>query len=154
MLVVVMGVSGSGKSTVGSLLAQKLQIPFIEGDNFHPPENIEKMRCGTALTEEDRVPWLTQLRDEAERQGSAVVSCSALTQAARSFFDQERTVFIWLDGDKETIRERLKNRSHPFMNEFLLDSQFEAFETPTDAFRLSIEEAPEALAEKISRVLR
>ncbi|WP_129844235.1 gluconokinase [Streptomyces sp. RFCAC02] len=132
-----MGVSGSGKSTVGALLAERLGVPYAEADDFHSPGNIAKMSAGTPLTDEDRAPWLDAIGAwAAERtgHGGGVVSCSALKRAYR---DRLRAaapelLFIHLDGSRELIASRMARRTDHFMPTTLLDSQLAALE-PLDA---------------------
>lgn len=127
-LVVVMGVTGSGKSTVGTALAERLGVPFADADDFHSAANVAKMRAGTPLTDHDRLPWLRNIAAWlGEHQGGgAVVTCSALKRVYRDIL-RERTsdvVFLHLDGDKETARRRVAGRAGHFMPESLVDSQF------------------------------
>jgi gluconokinase len=123
-----MGVSGSGKSTLGRALAQSLGWDFIEGDDYHPRSNIEKMRAGLPLTEDDRSPWLERLHDVTaliEKQcGNAVLSCSALKKSHRYLLAQGLPAirFVFLYGDPKLIRERLRARKHDFMPPELLVS--------------------------------
>lgn len=132
-VVVVMGVAGTGKSTVGALLATRLGVPYADGDDFHPPANIEKMRAGTPLTDEDRWPWLDAIGTWAHRQeaeGGGVVSCSALKRVYR---DRLRAtapgiVLVHLTGDRKLIEERMRLRQGHFMPTALLDSQFATLE--------------------------
>jgi gluconokinase len=131
-LVVVMGVSGSGKSTVGELLAERLRVPYAEADSFHPPANIRKMSAGTPLDDEDRRPWLDAIAgwlSEHARHGG-VVSCSALR---RRYRDRLRAsgapvFFLHLDGSEELIAQRLEERKGHFMPRSLLRSQFATLE--------------------------
>ncbi|WP_055488235.1 gluconokinase [Streptomyces sp. WMMB 322] len=127
-----MGVSGSGKSTVGELLAERLAVPYAEADSFHPPENIRKMSAGTPLDDEDRRPWLDAiaawLSEHAERGG--VVSCSALRRRYRERLRASGApmFFLHLDGPEELIAERLEGRKGHFMPRSLLRSQFATLE--------------------------
>ncbi|MFE0878288.1 gluconokinase [Streptomyces smyrnaeus] len=127
-----MGVSGSGKSTVGEWLAQVLDLPFADADDFHPERNIEKMSAGTPLDDADRAPWLEAMADWlGSRTGSgAVLVCSALKRRYRDRLRQasEWLFFVHLDGSYELIAERLAGRSGHFMPPSLLRSQFEALE--------------------------
>jgi gluconokinase len=127
--VIVGGVSGSGKSTVGSALAERLGVEFVDGDDLHPEANVEKMRAGTPLTDEDRAPWLRAIGDWlAENDG--VVACSALRRAYRDLV-RERAAgvdTILLHGDPELIRARQAARGQHFMPPALMDSQFALFE--------------------------
>jgi gluconokinase len=137
-LIVVMGVAGSGKTTIASGLAEKLGVPFVEGDSLHPVANVKKMSAGIPLTDEDRWPWLEAIgvRMEMERETGhgVVVSCSALRHAYRDCLRKEvhGTVhFILLDGSRELISDRMKKRKGHFMPSVLLDSQFATLEKPT-----------------------
>ncbi|KDF02466.1 gluconate kinase [Mycolicibacterium aromaticivorans JS19b1 = JCM 16368] len=133
--IVVMGVSGSGKSTVGAALAQRLRVPFADADDFHPPANIAKMTAGQALDDEDRYPWLEAIGGWlAEHPGGGVMSCSALKRAYR---DQLRRhcanlKFLHLSGTEEVIARRQASRPGHFMPASLLASQFDTLE-PLDA---------------------
>ena len=127
LVVVVMGVSGSGKSTVGRLLASRLGVPYAEGDDFHPPANVAKMSSGEPLTDEDRWPWLRSLADWiAAHAGGGVLTCSALKRAYRDVLASAGTPvwFLHLAGSPEVIAARLAARSGHFMPPALLDSQF------------------------------
>jgi gluconokinase len=131
-LVVVMGVSGSGKSTVGTALAARWGVPFADADDFHSPENVTKMSAGTPLDDADRLPWLRSIGVwlAEHREGGAVVTCSALKRAYRDALREAApdAVFLHLDGDKETVRARVAARTGHFMPESLVDSQFDALE--------------------------
>lgn len=160
MVIVLMGVSGSGKSTVGKVLAEKLGWPFVEGDDYHPAANVAKMRAGTPLTDADRKPWLAALRDRMDealaRGESVVLACSALKHAYQEYLerhDPARIHYVYLEGSEEVIRERLAARTGHFMNPGLLHSQFEALEPPTDAVRIDVRETPEAAADEIRQTL-
>ncbi len=138
LLIVVMGVAGSGKTTIASGLAERLGVPFVEGDLLHPPANVKKMASGTPLADADRWPWLEAIgaRMEAERitGHGVVVSCSALRHAYRDCLRKQvhGTVhFILLDGSRELISERMRRRKGHFMPPALLDSQFATLEKPT-----------------------
>jgi gluconokinase len=137
-LIVVMGVAGSGKTTIAAGLAEKLGIPFVEGDSLHPAANVKKMASGTPLTDEDRWPWLAAIgeRMEVERVTGhgVVVSCSALKRSYRDCLRKEvhgKVYFILLDGSREVISDRMKKRKGHFMPPALLDSQFATLEKPT-----------------------
>jgi gluconokinase len=136
-LIVVMGVAGSGKTTVASGLAEKLGVPFVEGDSLHPAANVKKMSSGIPLTDEDRWPWLKAIgeRMEVERLTGhgVVVSCSALKHIYRDRLRQEvhgRVQFVLLDGSRELISDRMKKRKGHFMPPALLESQFATLEKP------------------------
>jgi len=143
VFLVVMGVSGSGKSTVGVALAAALGWPFLDADDFHPPGNVAKMAAGTPLTDDDRAPWLdrlaTEMRGILTRGGQGVLACSALKQAYRDRLARAGDVrFVYLEGDRETIGARLAGRKHEYMPASLLDSQFAALEPPVDAFAVDV----------------
>jgi gluconokinase len=132
--VIVMGVSGTGKSSVAEALARQLGSRFIEGDALHPESNVQKMAAGTPLTDEDRWPWLDliveAMREEAGRGGSLVVTCSALRRSYREVLaaNGARTVFVHLSGSRELIASRLGGREGHFFPQALLDSQFDTLE--------------------------
>lgn len=139
-IIIVMGVSSSGKSTVGAALGRALHAPFLDGDKYHPEANVEKMRTGTPLTDEDRWPWLealaAALKEASRKKGVAVGACSALRRAYRDFITEkagEPVLFIYLDGSREVIGERMAKRSHEYMPASLLDSQFATLEVPDPA---------------------
>ena len=136
-IIIAMGVSSSGKSTVGQSIARRLHVPFLDGDGYHPEANIEKMRAGTPLTDEDRWPWLERLalalHEAADRKDAAVGACSALKRSYRDFLTQkagEPILFVYLDGNRDVIGERMARRSHEYMPTSLLDSQFATLEAP------------------------
>jgi gluconokinase len=157
-VVVVMGVSGCGKTTVGELLARRLAWAFVEGDALHPAANVEKMRAGIALADEDRWPWLAAIasRIGGLRAGGTgvVVACSALKRSYRDVLRGSRddVRFVYLRGDRETIAARLTARSHDYMPASLLASQFAALEEPDKEeapIVVSVEDSPEAIVEAI-----
>lgn len=136
-IIIVMGVSSSGKSTIGQSVARRLHVPFLDGDGYHPEANVEKMRAGTPLTDEDRWPWLERLaqslHEAADRKGASVGACSALKRAYRDFLAEkagEPILFVYLDGSREVIAERMARRKHEYMPTSLLDSQFATLEIP------------------------
>jgi carbohydrate kinase (thermoresistant glucokinase family) len=137
VIVVVMGVSGSGKSTVAALLAAALACQFQEGDDLHPPENVEKMRRGTPLTDADRMPWLRKIAEEIDgwraRGQCGVLTCSALKRSYRDIIigDRRDVVLVYLRGSRELIHQRMVARHGHFMPVALLDSQFATLEEPT-----------------------
>jgi gluconokinase len=135
-IVVVMGVSGSGKTTVAAMLAGRLNVHFLEGDDLHPPENVAKMHGGTPLTDQDRWPWLGKIAHAIDEWRSAgeggVVTCSALKRAYRRIIvgDRPEVVLVYLKGSRELIQRRLAARHEHFMPASLLDSQFKVLEEP------------------------
>ena len=137
VIVVVMGVSGSGKSTVAALLAAALGCQFQEGDDLHPPENVAKMRGGTPLTDADRMPWLHKIAEEIDgwraRGECGVLTCSALKRSYRDIIigDRRDVVLVYLRGSRERIHQRMVARHGHFMPLALLDSQFAVLEEPT-----------------------
>ena len=158
--IVVMGVSGAGKSTVGRLIAARLDCPFRDADSFHPAANIEKMRRGEPLTDDDRRPWLETLRQRldqsADRGEDVVLACSALKHEYRDYLREDVSApvrYVYLEGSEELIRERLAKRKGHFMPPGLLHSQFEALEPPKDALRVDIAPPVEEIAETIRRKL-
>jgi gluconokinase len=159
VIVIVMGVTGCGKTTVGEMLAQECGWEFHDADDFHPAENVAKMKSGAPLTDEDRWPWLERLNTfllDGERQGkSLVLACSALKQAYRDRLARGCATVRWvfLDGDRELIRARLLARHGHYMNPKLLDSQFAILEPPQDALRLDIADSPAVLAQRIGEKL-
>jgi gluconokinase len=155
MIYILMGVSGSGKTTVGTLLAQRLHCGFRDADEFHSEANKAKMRAGKALTDEDRWPWLDAMRaaiDEARAQGRPhVFTCSALRQIYRDRLTPPDggVTFVFMKGDAQTIGSRLAERSEHFFNPALLQSQFDTLEEPRDALVMDIRQPPEQLVERI-----
>lgn len=159
MIIVVMGVTGCGKSTVGKLLADRLAIPFVEGDDFHSAANIDKMRHGIPLADEDRAPWLQSLNDvlknEEDKKG-AVLACSALKESYRQVLQhglREKITWIYLEGSEETLRTRMEHRPGHFMPEALLHSQLATLEVPSYARRFSIEKDPATIVDEILQTL-
>ena len=133
-LYIVMGVAGSGKTSIGENVAAKIGGTYIDGDDYHPQANIEKMANGTPLTDEDRWPWLEVVANELVRtEGVVLAGCSALKKAYREFITQsagEPVQFLYLDGSKQLIGERMAARTGHFMPTSLLDSQFATLEVP------------------------
>lgn len=158
-----MGVSGSGKSTVGRALAQRLGLPYIEGDELHPPANVAKMAAGIALTDDDRREWLDtialRLLDQDTRAHGVVVACSALRRAYR---DRLRRAapdlrLVWLHGDEATLARRLAARTGHYMPASLLPSQLATLEPPgadESPLAFDIGDAPQALVQRLVEQLR
>lgn len=161
MVIVLMGVSGSGKTTIGKVLAEQLAWTFVEADDFHPIANVEKMRKGIPLNDEDRNPWLAALRkrmDEAlDRGENIVLACSALKHAYQEYLEQHdpaQVHFVYLRGSEDLIRQRVAARTGHFMNLSLLHSQFETLEPPEDAIRVEVTATPEVIVEEIRQKLK
>jgi gluconokinase len=161
-VLIVMGVSGSGKSTIGEQLAARLGWRYEDGDTFHPPANVKKMKAGHPLTDEDRWPWLRAIADEIERVCAAgqhaVIACSALKRVYRDVLVNGRrdVRIIFLDGTKELIAGRLAQRKGHFMPAGLLDSQFKTLEPPEaseNAISVSIDASIEAIVAAALRQL-
>ena len=144
MIVVVMGVSGCGKSTIGQLLAARLDYSFLDADEFHPPENVAKMAAGTPLTDADRLPWLQLLNEKLGAQKNAVLACSALKESYRQILSKslDDCRFVHLRGSIELIRARLADRKHRYMPASLLESQFATLEPPGGAIEVDISKDP------------
>jgi gluconokinase len=158
MLVVVIGVAGSGKTTVGTLLAGALGSSFLDADSLHSEANIAKMARGLPLTETDREPWLTaihaRLADAHRRGASLVVACSALTRRARTVLGDGLPVhWVWLDGPAELIWSRVQQRAGHYMKTDMLASQFETWEAPDNAVVVDVSLPPDAIVERILAAL-
>lgn len=160
MVVIIMGVSGSGKSTVGAMLARRFCARFIEGDDYHSSANIEKMSSGVPLDDSDRMPWLAALASEIRRHraggSDVVVACSALKARYRELLvgDIPDSFFVYLKGDEPLIRQRIDKRPGHCMPENLLVSQFEILEEPPEAIVIDIQDSPERIVGSIHRQLR
>ncbi|MGJ5633120.1 gluconokinase [Nostoc sp. CALU 1950] len=159
MIIIVMGVSGSGKTTIGKLLADSLEWEFSDADNFHSPENVEKMRCGIPLSEADRMPWLqdlqTAIKQWLQENKSVVLACSALKDSYRQFLllDSDRIKLVYLKGSYELIQARLQERSNHYMNEKLLGSQFNTLEEPLDTISIDVAQPPQIIVQNIRTAL-
>lgn len=154
---VVMGVSGSGKTTIGTLLAQRTGAVFADADDYHSTENKDKMRAGIPLTDEDRAPWLQTLngvlRGWADTGSKGVLACSALKASYRDTLSAGIKpgvlAFVWLDGSPAMIQQRLEARKGTYMNPKLLGSQFATLEAPKDALHLVNDKAPNAVVDEV-----
>ena len=146
MIVVVMGVSGVGKTTIGKALALELGWRFIDADGYHPPANVAKMAAGIALDDADRWPWLEALNRVLRREENAVLACSALKEAYRSRITAglARCEIVYLHGSLELIRARLVERPHHYMPASLLASQFATLEPPVKAIAIDVAATPSA----------
>jgi gluconokinase len=157
MIVVLMGVTGSGKTTIGTLLAQRTGTVFADADDYHPAANKEKMHAGIPLNDDDRQPWLEilngLLRSWYKSGEGGVLACSALKEKYRQTLANgippNAITFVWLDGDKELLSERLAARHHEYMNPKLLDSQIATLEPPKDALRVVNDCPPEQVVDEI-----
>jgi gluconokinase len=166
MVILVMGIEGTGKTTVGKMLAERLHWEFADADDFHSAANKEKMKQGIALTDADRVPWLAAIRDQiwrwiAEKKNGAI-TCSALKQSYRDLLlsappgleghkDEVKTVY--LHGTYPLIAERLHERQGHFAGEALLASQFATLEEPRDAISIDVNQTPEEIVDEVLRRL-
>lgn len=159
-IIIVMGVSSSGKSTVGDAVGKRLAMPFLDGDRYHPDANVEKMRAGIPLTDEDRWPWLERLavalRRAADQSGMAIGACSALRRVYRDFLVEkagEPILFVYLQGSKDVIAARIAARQHEFMPASLLDSQFATLEEPSNDEDALVVPVTETVPTMVRRVL-
>lgn len=162
--VVVMGVSGSGKTTVAEMLAADMQATFIDGDDLHPRANVKKMGEGSPLNDEDRAPWLERINDAVynleQRSRKGVIVCSALKKRYRDAIrkDNKNLVFVFLDGPKHVILERMAARKGHFMKPDMLDSQFDALERPDiseqDVLTVTIDSTPQEIVSRVTERLK
>jgi gluconokinase len=159
MIIVLMGVAGSGKTTVGTMLAKAMKCPFLEGDSLHSKENIDKMSDGIPLTDADRAPWLAAIRvrilERFERGLDLVVACSALKQQYREVLARDVPItWVYLKGSPALIRDRLRHRPNHFMKADMLASQFEALDEPADALVIDVSAPPNTIVEHILSQVR
>ena len=150
----VMGVSGCGKSTIGKLLANEFDIPFFDGDDYHPEVNVKKMAAGNPLNDDDRQGWLERLNalSVKHKNKGVVIACSALKESYREILRNQITSqveFVYLEGTFEEISQRLQQRENHFMPAGLLQSQFDTLEIPLDAITVSITKTPPEIISKI-----
>ncbi len=158
MIVIVMGVTGAGKTTVGRMLAEQLSWEFADADDFHPPPNVEKMRRGVALNDRDRIPWLEHLREEILNwivaRRNVILACSALKRSYREILDAGPEVrFVYLKGSRELIAGRLRSRKGHFAGEQILAGQFADLEEPEAAFIVDIAATPGQIVNAIREKL-
>ena len=159
MIVLIMGVSGSGKSTIGRRLADALHWTFVDADSFHSQVNIEQMRAGRPLSERDRAPWLHAIRAAIvgwiRKEQNVVLACSALTAASRRILipDRRSIALVYLKGAFDLIQTRLARRQHHFMPRELLASQFDTLEEPTDACTIDAACPPDTITARIKQHL-
>lgn len=155
MFYVIMGVSGTGKSTVGKLLAERTGWDFYDADDFHSPANIDKLKRGIALSDRDRLPWLQKLQQLIAKQQKSdrpgILACSALKSQYRQILSEDNlaVTFIYLRGDYESVQTRIQQRQGHFMSPDLLHSQFALLEEPEEALIFDITETPEEIVAKI-----
>ena len=159
MTLVLMGVTGSGKTTIGRGLARVLNCPFYDADDFHPAANKEKMGKGIPLTDEDRKPWLDALRVEMgkwqKNSSQTVLACSALKQNYRDLLAEGNLIqWIYLRGDQGTLRKRIEGRQGHFAGANLLKSQLETLEEPQDAIWIEIQDDPDRIVKAILGALK
>ena len=157
-ILVVMGVAGTGKSTVARLLSERLGWEVTEGDDLHPPSNVAKMSAGTPLTDEDRWPWLDAIaawmRKKAERGEPGIVTCSALKRSYRDRLRGPNVIFVFLNGPREVIAARMANRRDHFMPPALLDSQLATLEPPTEDENVVTVNLSATPAQEVAEVLQ
>lgn len=158
-MIVIMGVSGSGKTTIGKGLAKELELPYFDADDFHPASNIEKMKHGIPLTDEDRKPWLNLLANHMKTwdgHGGAVLSCSALKESYRKLLasKSKRINWVYLKGSFELIQSRLEERAGHYMKSGLLQSQFDTLEEPHYGIHINIENTTEEIISNIISKLK
>lgn len=157
MVLILMGVSGAGKTTVGKMLARDLGWAFLDADDYHPENNKRKMRMGIALTDEDRMPWLENLagliRSHLQNGTSMVLACSALREAYRKQLgvDQDEVLTVYLKGEEAELAKRLAERSHEFFNPGLLKSQLATLEEPEGGLILEMKQSPVELVQEIRK---
>lgn len=158
MIIIVMGVSGCGKTTLGKILAERLSCCFSDADAFHPEANVGKMQAGIPLQDEDRWPWLAKIRSAIdgwqEKGESHIIACSALKQAYRDRLSPSGDViFVYMKGTRETIQPRLAARKGHYMNPHLLDSQFATLEEPTGILTVGIKGTTEEIMSDVLKQL-
>jgi gluconokinase len=159
MIIILIGVSGAGKTVVGRLLARELGWPFYDADHLHSPENVARMVQGVALTDKERRPWLRAVRQLIERclkeKRPAVIACSALRQQYRSYLQVGRNEvqFVYLKGDYALIHGRLRQRQDHYMKVDMLAGQFATLEEPHDALTVTVDQEPGAITAKIRQAL-
>ena len=159
MIILIMGIRGSGKTTIGKLLSEETQINYYDADDFHPQSNIHKMTNNIPLTDKDRLPWLESLAKKIaiwESSGGAILACSALKEDYRKILSSaSKNVFwVYLSGSYNLIKSRIENRTGHFMNTSLLESQFHTLEAPNYGLEISIEHPPKEIINRIISKLK
>ena len=158
MIIIVYGVTGCGKSTIGQLLANKMGVPFLDADDFHPKDNKTKMNAGTPLEDEDRIPWLNNVAEKLKlcsQEKGAVLACSALNEKYRTILKVVPNIhWVLLEGSKSLVEKRLGARVGHFMNPALLDSQMAALEVPEYGRKVAIDNAPELIVKNIMKDIK
>ena len=159
MIIVIMGVTGSGKTTIGTLLASRLDCQFADADDFHSPANKAKMHSGIPLTDADRLPWLAAMHEQMKKwiaaRQSAVLACSALKESYRQvLWTGPEARFVYLKGSYELIAERLRGRTGHFADEHILAGQFRDLEKPEDTLTVDIHSTPDKIVDEICRGLK
>jgi len=159
MIIVIMGVSGCGKTTTGQQLSKHLDLPFYDGDDFHPIRNKQKMSSGSPLNDEDRMEWLTILSEKIKEwndQKGAVLACSALKERYRKILSKyvNNIKWIFLSGSYDLILDRMNQRADHYMPSSLLSSQFEILEIPSYAFKVDIEKSPDDIVNSIMKYIK
>ena len=154
MIFIVMGICSCGKTLIGRMLAEKLNLPFYDADDFHPQSNIKKMRSQIPLNDNDRIPWLEAMARQIpqwQNRGGAVLACSALKKSYRDILKKGGDVkFIFLKGTKDIILKRMKNRKDHFMPTSLVDSQLQTLEEPHDSVAVDIDNTPDQIVNEIT----
>jgi len=160
LVLILMGPMGCGKTTIGKMLGEKLGWPFYDADDFHPKKNVEKMRAGIALTDEDRKLWLKKLQANIRRwvkdRQNTILACSALKQAYREILgvNQKTVRTVYLKGSYPLLRKRIEERQHPYMDKNLLKSQLDTLEEPKDGLCVAISTTPELIVSTIIKNLK